>query len=465
MLSYIEKIFFYLLIFCIPFQTRKILFWNSNEFQSVSFYFTDLLIFSLFFFWFFRAFKTKKNYFNRLNAIWARKHIIDLSLVLFSIISLVSLIRADNIFLGIYKWIKLLEFIGLFWYVKNRYKEDGVFLREVKIPIIPLIFIFNAVFQSFISIFQYAYQRSAGLKILGESFLGIDIYGVAKITTENLKFIRAYGTFPHPNILATFILICLVFLFFLYIKIPNWNKKFTPHYFCNKNGAGVTKRKIKKDIIPLNGIILAGIYPLLIFSLYLTFSRVVFLLWILTSILFFIWFWRYDLYKRKVKKLALFFIIYNLLFIILLFPELSFRFRVSPQEQAVSLRIFYIQIASVMISSFPILGIGLSQFPVKLSSFADIRNSWMIQPVHNIYLLMASEVGLLGLGFFLFFVICLMRNSLFKLKTNSQSVFNFSYIICVLCLLIIGLFDHFLITIQSGQLIFWVILGLSARNE
>jgi len=160
----------------------------------------------------------------------------------------------------------------------------------------------------------------------------------------------------------------------------------------------------------------------------------------------------------------LFFIIYNLLFIILLFPELSFRFRVSPQEQAVSLRIFYIQIASVMIFSFPILGIGLSQFPVKLSSFADIRNSWMIQPVHNIYLLMASEVGLLGLGFFLFFVICLIRNSLFKLKTNSQSVFNFSYIICVLCLLIIGLFDHFLITIQSGQLIFWLILGLSAKN-
>jgi len=117
-----------------------------------------------------------------------------------------------------------------------------------------------------------------------------------------------------------------------------------------------------------------------------------------------------------------------------------------------------------MISSFPILGVGLSQFPVRLSNFIDINNSWMIQPVHNIYLLIASEVGLLGLGIFLFFIICLIRNSLCKLKINPYSLFNFSYIICVLCFLIIGLFDHFLITIQSGQLIFWLILGLSAKN-
>ena len=461
MLSYIEKFFFYLLIFCIPFQTRKILFWNNNEFQSVSLYFTDLLILSLFFFWLVHI-KRTKIYLKRLDVIWIKTHIIDLCLALFLIISLISLIRADNIFLGIYKWVKLLEFIGLFWYVKNKYKEKEIFLQKTKIPIIFLIFILSGVFQSFIAISQYAYQKSIGLKILGESYLGININGVAKILTNNLKIIRAYGTFPHPNILATFILVCLVFLFFLYIKIPNWSKKFIWDHFYNKDG--IRFSKIKKDIFPLNGIILAGIYPLLIFSLYLTFSRIVIFLWIFVSIFSFVWCWKYNLYKRKVKEFALLFIIYNLLFAILLFPELSFRFKVSLQEQAISLRIFYIKIASVMISSFPILGIGLSQFPVKLSNFIDINNSWMAQPVHNIYLLIASEVGLLGLGIFLFFIICLIRNSLCKLEINTYSLFNFSYIICVLCFLIIGLFDHFFITIQQGQLMFWIMLGLCAKN-
>ncbi|HLG25846.1 MAG TPA: hypothetical protein VI588_03605, partial [Candidatus Gracilibacteria bacterium] len=56
--------------------------------------------------------------------------------------------------------------------------------------------------QAGIAIFQYLFQHSLGLQILGEAALSPDTPGVAKMDVGGEKLIRAYGTFPHPNVLA-----------------------------------------------------------------------------------------------------------------------------------------------------------------------------------------------------------------------------------------------------------------------
>ncbi|MBL7053408.1 MAG: hypothetical protein ISS02_01995, partial [Candidatus Portnoybacteria bacterium] len=54
---YLEKILFYLLVFCLPFQTRKIVYqWGGgfNEWTSMYLYLTDILLVSILLSWLWR---------------------------------------------------------------------------------------------------------------------------------------------------------------------------------------------------------------------------------------------------------------------------------------------------------------------------------------------------------------------------------------------------------------------------
>ncbi|MCK4892131.1 MAG: hypothetical protein KAS78_05680, partial [Candidatus Pacebacteria bacterium] len=55
-------------------------------------------------------------------------------------------------------------------------------------------------------------------KITGESVIGPQIPGVAKIAVDGEKIIRAYGTFPHPNILGGFLIFTTVITIYLYLE-------------------------------------------------------------------------------------------------------------------------------------------------------------------------------------------------------------------------------------------------------
>jgi len=80
-----------------------------------------------------------------------------------------------------------------------------------------------------------------------------------------------------------------------------------------------------------------------------------------------------------------------------------------------------------------------------------LLSNWIHQPVHNVYLLISSEVGLLGLIVFLIFLYQLLK----RFKKQNSVLF-----IIVICIIFVSLFDHFFWTLQQGQLMFWLILGL-----
>jgi len=66
------------------------------------------------------------------------------------------------------------------------------------------LFLGLASFQAILEIVQFLSQKSVGLYLLGESHIGPNIYGVAKIVSRGTKYIRAYGTFPHPTFFQPF---------------------------------------------------------------------------------------------------------------------------------------------------------------------------------------------------------------------------------------------------------------------
>ena len=436
MTTRLEKIFFYLLVFCLPFQTRHIFYqWGNsfNEWTSIYLYGTDILILAVLIFWLIRDFEKLKNLARAKFSFKKPENILGL----FLLVAAFSAVTANNQGLGFYGFFKLLEFSFLFLYIRYNFQNLFSFERFWQ------VFIASASLQAGVAIWQFFKQKSLGLKFLAESPLSPDIPGVAKIVVLGEKIVRAYGTVPHPNILAAILILAIFGLAYLFIK---------QHQQLN------IYRQISYGALGI----------LLLLALFLTFSRVV----TLAGLAFFAWWlvssWRQGLcWKAIFKTIFLLFIICCFL-IIFFWSYFSARYEVSNfiEGQSIGLRIFYNQIALKLIKQNPFLGIGTGNFVWAINDYkliGDFYNRlqlWMYQPAHNIYLLVAAETGLFGLFAFLLFLFLTIRNAWRQRK--DLSVYCLLFIIY--CLLIIGLFDHFLWDLQQGQVLFWLFLGLLANS-
>lgn len=195
-----------------------------------------------------------------------------------------------------------------------------------------------------------------------------------------------YSTFSHPNSFAGFLLVFGIFLL-------QFRKKINIKYFCT-------------------------LVILVITNLILTNSLNIYITICLLLIL-------------KYKK----FLFGNLIFI-----NFSQRF--------VTHRIELIQASFKMIKDNFWFGVGLNNFIPNLVKFSNnFVNSWELQPVHNIFLLVFSETGIIGL----FAFGCLL---LAGLTTNSLPL---------IAVLFSGLSDHYWLTLQQNMLLFVYVLAISKR--
>ena len=439
----LEKYLFYLLVFSLPFQTRLILFqWGSsssfgtsggfNEYQAAFFYFTDFLIALIFISCLWRSIRTGSFGWRSIFASHS-----DFLLAAFVIIAGVSLYWANNFGLGIYQFLKLVEFVWLFFYIKNNFAVLN-FSHA-------LWFLFSsAVFQALLADWQWHNQSSIGLKLLGESVLDPNLAGVAKLDIPNAKLIRPYGTFPHPNILAAFLSAAIFIFYWLYLS----NKK--PY-----------------GRIQISEWLKFLAFFILLLGLFLTFSRLIIITFILAGVIFF---WlskrlgKDDLiFKQRRQVLLYLSAIFTFIFLFLMRPEMFGRFgQLSLAEQSVSLRWLYNEIAALMIANNPLTGVGFGNFTNRMAEFLPYGTSlesWAIQPVHNIYLLIAAETGVIGLFFFLWFLISIVIKTIGSLRLNF-TLERLTLLLITLAFLFIGLFDHFFLTLQQGHLMLWIILAL-----
>jgi O-antigen ligase len=120
-----------------------------------------------------------------------------------------------------------------------------------------------------------------------------------------------------------------------------------------------------------------------------------------------------------------------------------------------------------MIKAHPFLGVGLGNFIVRIFEFSRNKETiYWLQPVHNIFLLVAAESGLLGLGLFLWLLLVTYKRLLsqFSIFAPSPKLWsvgdNFQFSIALSTILFLGLFDHYWLTLQQTQLLFSLVLGL-----
>ncbi len=307
----------------------------------------------------------------------------------------------------------------------------------IKAEIVYLGLIFGGIFQSLIGISQFVLDRSLGLKFLGESILGHSLPGVAKIIVSGVKHIRAYGTFPHPNILAGFLVIPIILLVSILLKRFKQSES---------NDNKVSHETILARIPTW---LLVSVLAINIGCFTLTFSRSAFLsLFLLGLALLLI----KLAYTSKGIWLIMTIVVFSTLLLgFLNISRHSENFLLS--KQSLKERNQYLDVSRETIAVHPLLGVGLGQFVFQEIVSHPDWSGWQYQPVHNVYLLIASETGIVGLTFFLLFLLTYLINYcninyLFKALTINP------YCIIIICFLFISFFDHYFWDIKPGMLIF-----------
>lgn len=346
--------------------------------------------------------------------------------LLFLFILVIPLTYAVSVQGLLYGFLKLLEllFFGLF---------TATQLKKADLATIVEIFAILGVLEAILAVSQFIHQGALGgiFYFLGERHFTAGSPGIALMNTAQGLLVRPYGTLPHPNVLAFFLFTSVVFASY---------------------GMHHAKKKVRRYLL-LAAVI--GIEA----GLFVTFSRTV----VFINILFLLYAYGFVTLRESSKRIK------NMLFIGFLFLFVggylllnNVRF-LQPSSFVKDLlpRTDLIGISVSAIKTYPLFGTGLNNFYYYEVTQQKSFSSAYLQPVHNIFLLVASSTGIIGTLLFLYFLTVVFVRAI-KNVMMEKKIFSFAEIplILLLSIVFLGMFDHYFLTVQQGLLLFAFVLGL-----
>jgi len=260
----------------------------------------------------------------------------------------------------------------------------------------------SVLIQGVLGTMQFIGGSSLGLSMLGESQVVSGMQGSSFVTLNSEVFLRAYGTFPHPNVLGGYFVMNVLLGLFLFSKSEGFYKK-----------------------LSILLIILSCIFVTL------TFSRIVILL--VLGIVFVTLV--YKLIKGKLFS-----------FTPLLLVE-RFTNLISGNDTSWTDRINLMKSGLGVMKNNLMFGTGLGNFTKGMENNipSTVNGVLLIQPVHNVLLLMIAELGIVGS---LLYVLLLG-----KVLVSNVSKMNWFKWLVILTLVVIGCFDHYLFSLPQGMII------------
>ncbi len=309
----------------------------------------------------------------------------------------------------------------------------------------------GVLYSSLLAILQFVLQHSVGgvFWLLGERSFALDTPGIARfdfcpsIASACTLLLRPYGTFPHPNVLGGFLATTLPIIGFAFLS-GSVGRKHVAHAFYYW-------------LVLIVGCV----------SLIVTFSRGA---WLIAAMSFTAMLSVYVVYnlKNSFRNVSpiIFPTVITSMFIVGLIV-LGVMFHPSMTDESVVRRIALSSAALDMWQRSPLIGIGLGNFLVALPSDTLGRQVNFSQPAHNIYLLMLSEVGVIGLFLFTWVVWARASAMIFSRPNKNVAVYNLGIIYFLSCcfLLLLGFVDHYPISLQQGQLWLVLLLAITPQSE
>ena len=434
---------FYLFIFLLPWQTRLI--WQEAylngfvwEYGRFSLYGTEIILWLIILFWGFSLFKNffweKISWSELIIQLKKPQVLIYWLIILFLFSAILSGFWALDGRLAFFRAFVLIEAVALFSLVLN---------FKISFKKLAICWVASATIQSVFAIWQFFNQFVFANKWLGLAEHLSTVSGSIILQTVSERWLRAYGSLPHPNILGGFLAISLLFLLYLAFIAQTRNQRF----------------------FVLTSLVV--IMPALFFS----FSRSAWLALIFSLLILSFWLLKnknYLWHKPFIKIFLLMVLMVVILGINLKNPLLTRILGREPAEiTSIQLRLTFTEQAIELIKKNPWAGTGIGNY--TLGVFRQINSfwpGWAYQPVHNIYFLVLAESGVFGALLFYLILILLIRG-LKKSPAPPLPINHLEKIIVSLALfsiLIISFFDHYFWTLYFGVIMFWLILALNLKQ-
>jgi O-antigen ligase len=297
-----------------------------------------------------------------------------------------------------------------------------------------------------ITVLQAQTQGSLGLAVLGEFPFRLGQSGVSILESGALRWVRPYGLLPHPNLLAGALLLGL-------LAAASWL---------------ISARRVYR---------LAGIAAVALgwWALLLTFSRSA---WggLVIGVLAVAPFVRAQL-RASGARLSVAVAVgvalaVGLAFAVSYQPLLAARAGEGEENvelRSVSDRLIFTQYALRSVSERPILGVGIGNFPWRMSYYlAETNYDLRGDNVHHVLLSVAAELGIVGLALLLLALLAGLVAAVKSLRAcepGDDRAARLALFAAFIALFAIGFLDHYPWTLVHFQAAWWGSLALVFRRS
>ena len=213
----LRKVFewlFYVFIFLLPCQARYIFSWGEMngrwEFGDISLYGVDILLGVILVLALILHVNCQalKNHASVIMTWWV--------VAFFELVIFISIFWAADMGLAFYGWLRILAGIALFWLAMH----FGI--RKTNII---YALVLSGIAQGILGIYQFFAQHVFASKWLGMAEHIVSTKGTSVVEVLDQRWLRAYGSLPHPNALAGFLVVCFVFLLWISMSLKNGRQK------------------------------------------------------------------------------------------------------------------------------------------------------------------------------------------------------------------------------------------------
>lgn len=426
------------LVFFLPWQTRWIIEAGKisggvSEFLTYSLYASDVLLIVTLAFTLVYLRKnfcaslhlflsaTKKGKFFRKENIWS------VIASLFLLIVLISIFFAEDKMLATFFAARIFLAVGFFMLSLK-------FVHKTKII---FCFVLGLIGPAILAIWQFLIQQTFALKWLGLAEHQAWAGGVSVVETYangivSGRWLRAYGSFDHPNILGGALAIGLLLTLWLFTKWRSENKKNAHMLFAYLSfivlSAGIFVSFSRSSWLSLfSGIVAGG------------------------TVLFF--------QKRKAELktwilgagiVAVVFIGMFLNYQSLIIVRTSSNARL--EKLSIDQRRAHLEQAKELIAGNPTTGVGIGNYILAVAKSNPGDPAWTYQPVHNVLVLVWAELGIFGV------ILVAVSFGLILWRYGKRNYLSLALLIALLPAMFL---DHWFWSLHFGVLFFAIVISLA----
>ena len=422
-------------VFLLPLQTRYI--WEAGqlnqgpyEYTTIALYATDLLIIAAI------GLAALASLFDRQRTDKFHYKIYWLLILGLLFFTCGSIFVASDRLLTLFVWARLAIGAGLAWLV---------IISRLDYKKILAVLLAAVCLQGALAVWQFNRQATWGNKWLGlashqPSELGVSVVEITPPNSLPERWLRAYGSLDHPNMLGGLTGLGLIIAVYLFI---NLNK---------------TKNLRTKEVALSLALILTTA------GLFFSFSRAAILgasLALLLLTIFQLKNWQRLLLTGLIIGLTIFILsvpygrLYNTRLAVLDGATVGARL----ETKSLAERATYLKDALALIKKHPLWGVGAGNYGLAVAQeIVPEQLSYYYQPVHNVFLLILAEVGALGL---IFWLVLLLKLLIDAFNHRPTIALNLSLLAPPITIMF---FDHWLWSLHFGVLFFWLLVGLIIKN-